>query len=360
MKFALIKFNKYFIIIATFILFALSPINGQQYTQYSCDYNRYQLCQSDIQTSIQVLRDSQSGAPYSGQVSNYRTVNTGEIQSRCNAVRNSLDCLLTYTPLCMSNSGSLYGSYGSGSYVSVNSNDYQRNYARDIIIRGRNILESYCERDGGGSWKHTACFQRPEVRECEARYGFHYNAPSATGSTCRNYQEFRDCVTRIVQQSCYPHDSQQTATYLIDKASELSWTCDVSRPTGDRYGDNQWGYQRGNYDSRYDSDYQCAEKSGFYVRNCEDILLQRQRDVRDSSRGLVQYRECLGRVVEDICRMPSTTAVDILMGPRKWDASVTCREYTTRQCSHSYSPKTSYISVVVSIFAAILLNSKRF
>ncbi|CAG2163215.1 unnamed protein product, partial [Oppiella nova] len=151
-------------------------------------------------------------------------------------------------------------------------------------------------------------------------------------------------VIRIVRQSCYSQDLQIMATYLVDKGSDLSWSCVVN---GDTYG--------GSTDS-------CLEKSGYFVRSCEDTLVQRQRDAREGRSStdiqrriccaLFFYRDCISRVVVDRCRDPSPTAVDILMGSRKRDLTTTCREYSRDQCSHSYTTKSSLITVLLSIVIA--------
>ncbi|CAG2120631.1 unnamed protein product, partial [Medioppia subpectinata] len=289
---------------------------------------------------------------------------------------------MMYTAPCMANRTS-YGS--SASYGSVGSSSYDstRNNGGDFIRRAKQTLERYCEQ-GGGGWKSASCFMRQEVRECETRYQFQQNPPPVSTSACRNYQDFRDCVVRIVRQSCYSQDLQLMATYLVDKGSDLSWSCvvnddssrrldtgsgynpnypndpnrlndpnrpyDANRDSGryvpggsyggsydpnrDRTGSGAYDYNnrnnnnrdqyndRNRYDNNRDLDRDrgyvgggglssggiyggsssssgsqsgsidrfggyypttdsCLEKSGYFVRSCEDTLIQRQRDARE-------------------------------------------------------------------------------
>ena len=113
-------------------------------------------------------------------------------------------------------------------------------------------------------WRSASCYTRQDVRNCESQYSFGSNPPPFSSSACRNYQDFRDCVVRIVRQSCYSQDLQLMATYLIDKAADLSWTCvinpDYSHPSrmdsnyNDPYRTGGSGYNP-NYDNRGGSQY---------------------------------------------------------------------------------------------------------
>ncbi|CAG2121879.1 unnamed protein product, partial [Medioppia subpectinata] len=155
-----------------------------------------------------------------------------------------------------------------------------------------------------------------------------------SSTACRNYDDFRNCVVRIVRQSCYTNDLQMISTYLVDKAQELSWSCvvspdydgsrydsnydrdhnrDYNRDRDHNYGSNHGSaYDRDRYDNRdrdrydrdrydrdrdrspydrdrgYGSGYDsrggsgdCLENVGYFLRSCEDQLTQRQRDARD-------------------------------------------------------------------------------
>ena len=136
-------------------------------------------------------------------------------------------------------------------------------------------------------WKSASCYTRQDVRNCESQYGYSSSPPPMSSAACRNYQDFRDCVVRIVRQSCYSQDLQLMATYLIDKAADLSWNCvinsdssgynpnrmdgtynDPYRGGGTNYGNNP-NYDPNRYDSnnRYDPNRYDANRVGTYDNN---------------------------------------------------------------------------------------------
>ncbi|CAG2116285.1 unnamed protein product, partial [Medioppia subpectinata] len=127
----------------------------------------------------------------------------------------------------------------------------------------------------------------------------------------------------------------------------------------DRYGSgNQYGGS-GQYGSGASAE-SCIEKAGYSVRTCEDTLIDRQREVKAKSTNAMDvqhgvccalyfYRDCIGRVVSERCRESSSTIVDTMMGPRKWDITLMCRDYFRDQCSRSSQYRSSSITPVLSI-----------
>lgn len=126
-------------------------------------------------------------------------------------------------------------------------------------------------------WKTASCFARQEIRDCENRFGFSMNPPPVNPSGCRTYQEFRDCVVREVRGKCYSQDLQLMATYLIDKAQDLSWSCVVDgasygNPSRMDYGSGD-PYRSGynptdnRYPSQYDRDRNTYDNRGPYDPN---------------------------------------------------------------------------------------------
>ncbi|CAG2167394.1 unnamed protein product, partial [Oppiella nova] len=73
----------------------------------------------------------------------------------------------------------------------------------------------------------------------------------------------------------------------------------------------------------------CIQKALYYVKNCENTLIDDQRDARTGSHrndvhlglccALYSYYDCVNLVARDECTNPSSVTVDILMGSRKRD-----------------------------------------
>lgn len=61
------------------------------------------------------------------------------------------------------------------------------------------------------------------MRNCENNFGSPSTVPSS--SSCNSYNIFRRCVINVVKTACSPQDLQLMASYLVDKANELAWSC---------------------------------------------------------------------------------------------------------------------------------------
>lgn len=113
-----------------------------------------------------------------------------------------------------------------------------------------------------------------------------------------------------------------------------------------------------------DSNSDCPVKAAPYARECEDTLMEQQRLARDSRDGnelqrriccsLFQYRDCISRVVLDRCADSSPTAVEILMGVRRREMTLTCRAFNRDICSGSITLKALSMPIVV---AFVILTS---
>lgn len=108
----------------------------------------------------------------------------------------------------------------------------------------------------------------------------------------------------------------------------------------------------------------CVEKSAYFARSCEDTLLQRQREARNGRTAvdvqrrlccsLFFYRDCLSRTVVQYCRDASPTTVDILMGQRRREMTISCRDFSREQCNGSSTITTSlWITFAVMILSLI-------
>ena len=71
--------------------------------------------------------------------------------------------------------------------------------------------------------------------------------------------------------------------------------------------------------------------------------------------ALFFYRDCISRVVLERCRDASPIVVDLLMGSRKRDLTINCRDYSRDQCNGSLHVKASSSSAAVFIGLAIYL-----
>jgi hypothetical protein len=88
--------------------------------------------------------------------------------------------------------------------------------------------------------------------------------------------------------------------------------------------------------------------------------LQRQREARNGRTAtdvqrrlccsLFFYRDCLSKTVIQYCRDGSPTTVDILMGQRRRELTVTCRDFSREQCNSS-----SVLSISWMLFAMVAL-----
>uniref|UniRef100_A0A6G1S7A5 Uncharacterized protein n=1 Tax=Aceria tosichella TaxID=561515 RepID=A0A6G1S7A5_9ACAR len=121
----------------------------------------------------------------------------------------------------------------------------------------------------------------------------------------------------------------------------------------------------------FDSDTSdCPVKAAPYARECEDTLIEQQRLARDSRDGfelqrriccsLHQYRDCISRVVLDRCADSSPAAVEILMGARRREMIITCRNYNRDLCSGAISSVllNPMLLVLASLIASYMALNK--
>lgn len=111
----------------------------------------------------------------------------------------------------------------------------------------------------------------------------------------------------------------------------------------------------------------CVEKSAYFARSCEDTLLQRQREARNGRTAvdvqrrlccsLFFYRDCLSRTVVQYCRDASPTTVDILMGQRRREMTISCRDFSREQCNGS-SKVSATLWLPVAILILSIINLK--
>lgn len=80
--------------------------------------------------------------------------------------------------------------------------------------------------------------------------------------------------------------------------------------------------------------------------------------IRNSS--LFQYRDCISRVVLDRCADSSPAAVEILMGIRRREMTITCRGFNRDLCSGALAAALANpILVLATSFLAALLALKQ-
>ncbi|XP_054167153.1 uncharacterized protein LOC128964552 [Oppia nitens] len=206
---------------------------------------------------------------------------------------------------------------------------YDTNNDHNRYDQGRNGYDNNRDRYGGSS-----------------SYGNQYDRDRYGGSSSYGNQYDRDRYGGSAGSNQYDRDRIDRERYDRDRLGG------GSSGSIDRFG--------GGYYPTTDS---CLERSQYFVRSCEDTLVQRQRDAREGRSStdvgrriccaLFFYRDCISRVVVDRCRDPSPTVVDVLMGSRKSDLTVRCREYSRDQCSHSQTIKSSFIAIIITtIFIA--------
>ena len=73
--------------------------------------------------------------------------------------------------------------------------------------------------------------------------------------------------------------------------------------------------------------------------------------------SLIQYRDCVSRIVLDRCTDSSPTAVDILLGVRRRELVVTCRSFNRDVCSGALATilnLNKYILIVASMLSTFM------
>lgn len=106
----------------------------------------------------------------------------------------------------------------------------------------------------------------------------------------------------------------------------------------------------------------CPVKAAPYARECEDTLMEQHRLARDSRDGnelqrrmccaLFQFRDCISRVVLDRCADSSPTAVEILMGVRRREMTLTCRGFNRDVCSGAIKMLSSPIAILIALMTS--------
>lgn len=105
----------------------------------------------------------------------------------------------------------------------------------------------------------------------------------------------------------------------------------------------------------------CIERTSYYARGCEENLLQRQREARNARTApdlqrriccsLFFYHDCLSKTVIQYCRDASPTTVDIMMGQRKRELAITCRDHSREHCNSAQNLSSS---TAFAIFATLI------
>jgi len=82
-----------------------------------------------------------------------------DLPNKCSIIRQDLDCLLTYTIGCINSPVSINGPnpYGPNPASSSHPNE---------IYKSKQFLDKFCDHKGG--WRTTQCFNKPDLRNCEA------------------------------------------------------------------------------------------------------------------------------------------------------------------------------------------------
>lgn len=72
--------------------------------------------------------------------------------------------------------------------------------------------------------------------------------------------------------------------------------------------------------------------------------------------ALFYYRDCIARVVMERCRDPSPSVVEVLMGSRRRDLALNCRDFTREQCAGAHGLLSSqWMVLLTSVLSAGLL-----
>lgn len=109
----------------------------------------------------------------------------------------------------------------------------------------------------------------------------------------------------------------------------------------------------------------CIERTSYYARGCEEYLLHRQREARNARTGfdvqrriccsLFFYHDCLSKTVIQYCRDASPTTVDIMMGQRKREIAITCRDHSREHCNSSNKISTYSIATILMTLVSFYL-----
>ena len=71
--------------------------------------------------------------------------------------------------------------------------------------------------------------------------------------------------------------------------------------------------------------------------------------------SLYFYHDCLSKTVIQYCRDASPTTVEIMMGQRKREMAITCRDFSREQCNSSTDLKGHLLATIASVVVLLAL-----
>ncbi|XP_015785851.1 uncharacterized protein LOC107363181 [Tetranychus urticae] len=126
------------------------------------------------------------------------------------------------------------------------------------------------------------------------------------------------------------------------------------------YGSQPYDSVRPNYPTGSMSVEICLERSRYLAQHCENALLQSQRiahHYRTPSEvqrviccGLFYYRDCMYQVLNHVCPGSDPLMFSMVLPFTVNQQLATCRSYTRGQCSNGINHKSSFLTILLSIF----------
>ncbi|KAG8172958.1 hypothetical protein JTE90_014192, partial [Oedothorax gibbosus] len=251
----------------------------------------------------------------------------------CKMVRENFDCVMWQTSACLDKQG--------------------QDESRDVITRLWRHLQSFCEDEG--TWYTKACFQREELRRCEALLppkGY-----STDDTACRSFSSFRECATSAIQSGCSRSDVRLLGTYLMEKGGQRAWNC----PKDARYAARQVSSQ----DTYYSSG-DCNEESRDSIKSCRSTFDSDRREATNRNDqdmrhhktccALVTYEECVERALKcrgDGARSEARALVSEMRQRLPYEMD-SCGDHTAAECSAAPGILAGTASLLVVVLTLLL------
>jgi len=204
------KMSTLFCVLSILFFSASDPVCSQVVST-QCFADRLQRCQQEG-NSVMSTVPAEFPQPtlvtdFSSNPSYHQLI--ADLPNKCSTIRSDLDCLLTYTIACITQVNTPSPHFGHRLSTSTGPHD---------VYRLKQFLDKYCDYAGG--WRVTSCFNKPELKNCEASL-----ITISSGQACHNFNTFRSCAVNYIRNNCLSHETVYISSYLLDKASDQAWQC---------------------------------------------------------------------------------------------------------------------------------------
>lgn len=269
-----------------------------------------------------------------------------DVNDQCRTLRENFDCLLWQTSMCLDKSG--------------------QESNRDAILRSWRYLASFCESQG--NWYTKQCFQKEEVKRCEALLPSRGYSTDTT--SCRSYSSFRECVTTIVQNQCSVSDQRLLGTYLMEKGQQRAWNCPRNYDSLTRTNPASAPLAADvepRYTSLPETSYgYCSDESRYDLQSCREKFYSSQKegqtyndnDMRNHKTccAMVHYEDCVKTTLDDKCgERGRTEARNIVSDMKSRYPYYNCNDHTMNECNGAALLTTTFFINTMVTLASIFV-----